>query len=102
MLKIWGGTINRPSELILKQALIRSTYPSNWEKGNIVPVFKIGYKEKIRNYRPVSLLPICCKVFEMILFNMFSFFLENRLIAQKQSGLKPGDSCINQLLSITH
>ena len=33
---------------------------------------------------------------------MFSFFLENRLIAQKQSGLKPDDSCINQLLSITH
>ena len=30
------------------------------------------------------------------------FFLENNLITQKQSGFKPGDSCINQLLSITH
>ena len=30
---------------------------------------------------------------------MFGFFIENN---QHQSGLKPGDSCINQLLSITH
>ena len=33
---------------------------------------------------------------------IFSFFIENGLISQKQSGFKPGDSCINQLLSITH
>ena len=33
---------------------------------------------------------------------MFSFFIENELTSQNQSGFKPGDSCINQLLSITH
>ena len=33
---------------------------------------------------------------------MFSFFLANSLLAPNQSGFKPGDSCINQLLSITH
>ena len=33
---------------------------------------------------------------------MFSFFIENDLISQNQSGFQPGDSCINQLLSITH
>ena len=32
---------------------------------------------------------------------MFYFFIENGLISQNQSGFKPGDSCINQLLSIT-
>ena len=31
-----------------------------------------------------------------------SFFIENKLISSSQSGFKPGDSCINQLLSITH
>ena len=30
------------------------------------------------------------------------FFIENDLISSNQSGFKPGDSCINQLLSITH
>ena len=33
---------------------------------------------------------------------MFGFFLENDLISQHNSSFKPGDSCINQLLSITH
>ena len=33
---------------------------------------------------------------------MFGFFIENDPISQHQSGFKPGDSCINQLLSITH
>ena len=32
---------------------------------------------------------------------MFGFFIENDLISHHQSGFKPGDSCINQLLSIT-
>ena len=33
---------------------------------------------------------------------MFGFFIEKDLISQHQSGFKPGNSCINQLLSITH
>ena len=32
---------------------------------------------------------------------MFQFFIENKL-SSSQSGFKPVDSCINQLLSITH
>ena len=33
---------------------------------------------------------------------MFPFFIENKLIAANQSGFKPGDSCINRLIAITH
>ena len=33
---------------------------------------------------------------------MFRFFLKNKLITPHQSGFRPGDSCIYQLLSITH
>ena len=33
---------------------------------------------------------------------MLTFFIENDLILTNQSCFKPGDSCINQLLSITH
>ena len=43
------------------------------------------------------------KIFERLIFNeTLSFFLANNLIAPNESGFKPGDSCINQLLSITH
>ena len=33
---------------------------------------------------------------------MFEFFIQNNLITSNQSGFKTGDSCINQLISITH
>ena len=42
-------------------------------------------------------------MFERILYNsLFDFLNQNDLISPAQSGFKPGDSCINQLLSITH
>ena len=51
----------------------------------------------------MSLLPICGKIFERLIYNsLFEFFIANELISSNQSGFKPGDSCINQLLSITH
>ena len=31
---------------------------------------------------------------------MFKFFIENKLISLNQSGFKPDDSCINQLLAV--
>ena len=33
---------------------------------------------------------------------MFKFYIENELISTNQSGFKPGGSCINHLLAITH
>ena len=38
----------------------------------------------------------------MLSNKIFSFFIENDLISQNQSGFKPGGPCINQLISITH
>ena len=103
MLKICGDSLCRPLELIFNDCLANGIFPSDWKKGNIVPVHKKNDKQHINNYRPISLLPLCSKIFERLIFNkMFGFFIENDLISQHQSGFKPGDSCINQLLSITH
>ena len=33
---------------------------------------------------------------------MFTYFIENSLISKNQLGFKPGDSCVNQLVAITH
>ena len=57
----------------------------------------------MKTYRPISLLPICGKIIERLMFNeMFQFFIENKLISTSQSGFKVDDSLINQLLSVTH
>ena len=33
---------------------------------------------------------------------MFIYFIENTLTPENQSGFKPDDSCVNELLAITH
>ena len=68
-------------------------FPSNWKKGKIVPINKKGDKQILKNYRPVSLLPICREIFERLIFNeLVDFLLENKLILRDQCGFKPGDS----------
>ena len=60
-------------------------------------------KQILKNCRLVSLLPICGQIFERLVYNrLYEYFIENELISSSQSGFKPGDSCINQLLSITY
>ena len=43
------------------------------------------------------------KSFEKIIFDeIYEHLTANKLLSDKQSGFRPGDSTINQLLSITH
>ena len=52
----------------------------------------------IKNFRPISQLPICGKSFEKIIFNLYKYLNANNLITKYQSGFRPGDSTSNQLL----
>ena len=50
----------------------------------------------------ISLLPIFSELFEKIIFNKMYTFLQNeQLLNPNQSGFRPSDLYINQLLSIT-
>ena len=103
MLKICSKTICKPLDCIFCECLNTGLFPLEWKKANLVPVYKKGDKQCLKIFRPVSLLPICGKIFEKLIFNkMFKFFNENNSISPKPSGFKPGDSCISQLIFITH
>ena len=69
----------------------------------MIPVHKKNDKQMVENYQQISLLPIFSKMFEKIIFNrIYNFLLEEDLLNPNQSGFRPSDSCINQLLAITH
>ena len=98
MIKICGKSIYIPLRKIFEECLRTGTFPLEWKTDNVVPIFKKGDKQIYKNYWPASLLAIFGKILE----EMFPFFIENKLIIANQSGFKPGDSCINQLIAITH
>ena len=79
------------------------TFSTEWQMVNVVPTHKRDDKRNVKNYRPISILPIFEKVFERLICNeMYSFCIKNALISPNQSGFNQGNSGINQLLSITH
>ena len=103
LLKICDSSIVKPLPIIFKNCLQSGSFLNNWKKSNFVPIHKKDDKQLLQNYRPVSLLPICGKIFERIIFNpIFEYLEKNSLLCPNQSGFRPFDSCENQLLSIVH
>ena len=66
MVKLCGKSIALPLRLIFRSILNDGIFPEDWKKINVVPRYKKESKNLIRNYRPISLLPIFSKVFETI------------------------------------
>ena len=51
----------------------------------------------------MSLLPICSKVFQKLIFDsIYDFINKSNLFNNNQSGFGHNDSCIHQFISITH
>ena len=103
MLLLCDNSIVLPLKIIFENILITSSYPDAWKIANVIPIFKKNDKQQIKNYRPISLLPICGKIFEKIIFNqLYIYFEYNNLITKNQSGFRPGDSTTNQLLYLVN
>ena len=93
----------KPLSIIFKNCLKTGTFQNNWKNSNVVPIHKKGDKQLLQNYCPISLIPVCSKIFERIVFNqMLEFLEENNLLCPHQSGFHSSDSCQSQLLSIAH
>ena len=116
MLLLCDNSVVLPLKIIFENILSTSTYPDMWKLANVTPVLKKGDKQLIKNYRPISLLPICGKIFEKMIFNNLYKYLNannlidkylnannlidkylnaNNLITKNQSGFPPGDSTSN-------
>ena len=102
MLKLCDTSIIKPLVIIFQNALNDVCFPLMWKKANVTPIHKKGDKTDICNYRLVSVLPICGKIFEKVIYNTLYTHLEENKLLNVQSGFRHNDSCINQLTRITH
>ena len=86
--------------MIFQNCLLSGIFPDNWKMSNVCPIHKKECKNLKGNYRPISLLIILSKILEKIIFDcLYIYFTKHNLLVSCQFG---GDSCINQLLEITH
>ena len=55
--------------MIFKSCVTKGEFPSEQKKANVVSVHKKSNKQSLKNYRPISLLPIFGKMFVRIIYN---------------------------------
>ena len=63
MLKICDDSLCVPLELIFHSCIETGKFPSEWKNVNVCPAHKRSDKQIVKNYRSISLLPVCGKIF---------------------------------------
>ena len=97
IIKICGESLPVPLRIVFEQK--EGKFSEIWRKANVVLLQKIEDKNFLKNYCTISLLSICSKIFERVIYNsLFNHFQNNKLFTPSQSGFLHGDSCIAQLL----
>ena len=80
MLSICDDSLCGPLGLIFQPCFKNGKYPSEWKKANVVPTYKKNDKQLVKNYRPISLLPICIR-------SLNALFITNYFISFKKATL---------------
>ena len=88
-----------PLAQIFNSSISSSMVPRDWRDANVTPIFKKGKRTAAKNYRPVSLTSIPCKILESLLKDVIVDHLVTRsLIKNTQHGFMNKRSCLTNLL----
>ncbi len=91
-----------PLATIFNYSLCTGTIPGEWKQAQVTPVFKDGSRQDTSNYRPISVIPLCMKVFEKVVHaQLYDHISRNNLLNQFQSGFRPGYSTATALTDVS-
>lgn len=78
---------------ICNLALTSGQFPKPFKKSLIHPIFKSGNRNRVNNYRPITVLPALSKILEQILKGSLVNFLERyNILSPSQYGFRAGKS----------
>ena len=87
LLKLMGNAISKSITLIINQSLRTGIFPDKLKIAKVILIFKKDSKKLIKNYRPISVLPVISKIFEMAIHEQLSdYFTTNSLFCRQQYG----------------
>ena len=69
-------------QIIFQKCINMGIFPDSWRYAN-VPNHEKDNREIKSNYRPISLLPICVKIFEKIVFDQVYSYLNTHNLLSK-------------------
>lgn len=87
-----------PLTYLFNYSLQSGCFPTAWKRVKIVPIFKNGRKNDIQNYRPISIISIIPKVFELLIYPNLYSHLKNHIVSN-QHGFFQGRSTHSNLVA---
>ena len=76
-------------------------FPTGLKEAKVVPVFKSGDRQKLTNYRPISILSCFSKILKKIVYSRTIDFLNfNSVLCPTQYGFRPKQSNVHAILDI--
>jgi hypothetical protein len=101
-IKLFLPLIVSPLTHIFNISITSKIFPDDWKRSKIVPIAKIKDPSRLKDYRPISILPALSKALENIMKEQIMTFCNARnLLNRYQSGFRPGHSTTTALLKIT-
>ena len=73
--------------------------PEDWLTATIMQIFKKGDRSSPLNYRTISLIAVCCKVLEHVIYHQH--LLQYQIIHNYQHRFQQGYSVESQLITVT-
>lgn len=67
-----------PLAEVMNCSILTGTVPTSLKIAKIIPIFKGGDKQKICNYRPISILPYFSKFFEKIIYGRVMSYITSK------------------------
>ena len=67
ILKAAASVVCEPLTHIFNCCLDSGQFPDSFKVVKVIPVFKKGNRQEMDNYRPISIIPVISKVFEILL-----------------------------------
>ena len=94
--------LNRIFVHLINKSLSSGVFPDEMKVAKVIPLFKGGDSQLIKNYRPVSVLSIFSKIYERIIYNrVLKFINNNDLLYKYQFGFRANYSTSMALITLT-
>ena len=74
-LKLALPAVRKSLTYLFNRSINQCKFPTTWKIARVTPMFKDGDKKAKENYRPISVLPFICRLFEKKIYSPLYVYL---------------------------